>query len=202
MFKHYADDFAGALPRVSHILDSTLTDEQRYSLVSWYAKNPLKAVQTNEQSQERGNQVDAWAKAYLAGLPLPVVDYPNQAYLTLLQPLLESMRSLPNLLDRYVADPIRCYAGTLDIALLDGSCWRVVELKTKRRIYGPAMWAAKLQATAYREALALEGFPVGPVLVVAVTVKEIQLFSVDEAEQLELSHQWQLRLDAYHGRPR
>lgn len=200
MTRIYTDPQTGReLPSVTTILDATMSGESRAKLGMHYANNPKAFIQ-NVESQRRGDQIDAWAKAFLLGQDLPAVDHQFNPWKRQLQPLLEFVTGSTRAIfcDRVVYDRGRGYAGTLDfVAAIEGQL-TVFDIKTKTRIWQPAIEDALLQVTAYKEAMETEGYEVGAIAVVVVTDRQQQVFKVDNPSELAaLSQAWAMRLQQY-----
>lgn len=200
MTRIYTDPQTGReLPSVTTILDATMPGESRAKLGMHYANNPKAFIQ-NVESQRRGDQVDAWAKAFLLGKDLPAVDHQFNPWKRQLQPLLEFVTGSTRAIfcDRIVYDRVRGYAGTLDfVAAIEGQL-TVFDIKTKTRIWQPSVDDALLQVTGYKEALETEGYVVGAIAAVVLTDRQQQVFRVDDPSELAtLSLAWAMRLQQY-----
>jgi hypothetical protein len=188
-----------SLSSVTTILEATMPDSERVMLDNFYANNP-QANLINIESQRRGNQVDVWAKAYLGYQVLPEVDHTFSPYCTLIQPFLDKLLSESDtvLTDKLVYTST--YAGTLDAVLIkDGLCL-VLDVKTRRFMFPQALDKAKLQTTAYKEALEYQGFNVEAIAVLTVTKKKAVYARVDDPGDLaDLGRRWGDRLNQFLG---
>ncbi|HEY9747457.1 MAG TPA: hypothetical protein V6C63_02050 [Allocoleopsis sp.] len=182
------------LPSVTTILDATRPAAQQAVLDRWYAKPGSQAI--NLASRERGNQIDAWAKAYLQRLELPAVAGEYQIYCDRLLPLLDYIltNGKIRLLQRPVHDLGRGYAGEPDLIVELDHAPLVLDFKTKSKPMHPnSLYEAQLQCTGYAEAFESEYLE----LVTAVAVVEVtpKYLLTHHSHNLRLlSREWAKRL--------
>jgi hypothetical protein len=185
------------LPSVTTILDATRPAAQQAVLDRWYAKPGSQAI--NLASRERGNQVDAWAKAYLQRLELPPVTPEYGIYCDRLLPLLDYIltNGKIRLLQRPVHDVGRGYAGEPDLIVELDHAPLVLDFKTKSKPMHPnSLYEAQLQCTGYAEAFGAEHQE----KVVAIAVVEItpkQLKTHRSHNLCLLSREWAKRLSMF-----
>lgn len=187
------------LPSVTTILKATMPDEERMMIDRFYATKP-KAHMINIESQRRGNGVDSWCKAYLLGRSLPLVDHIFSAYCRQAEPVLNELKVSADsiLVDVIVHTPF--YAGTLDAVLINKGVAMVLDVKTRKFLFKPALDKALIQAIAYKEALQRQGFDVRAIAVLTVTEKQANYVQVDDFGELAaLSVLWARRLASYLG---
>lgn len=145
------------LPSVTTILDATRPAAQQAALDRWYAKPGSQAI--NLASRERGNQVDAWAKAYLQRHELPPVTPQYQIYCDRLLPLLDYIltNGKIRLLQQPVHDVLRGYAGEPDLIVELDHAPLILDFKTKDKpIHPKSLEEAQLQCVGYAEAFTAE----------------------------------------------
>lgn len=141
------------LPSTTTVLDVTMAQSRRDTLVRAEMANPLSYTLRREAALARGTAVDHWFKTSLdAGRVLPrphAVDAQCRRLLPLLRGILRM--KAPFWTDEVVHSTALGYAGTLDVvATLPGGLRAVIELKTSAyTIWPEAIAEAQLQATAY-----------------------------------------------------
>jgi hypothetical protein len=190
------------LPSVTTILEATQEDERSGNLALWYATQK-NALILNEQACARGTALDLYFKQMMnrnsaSDRILLLPEY--CPYALKLNPWIATHRSRESIIDRLVYTDR--YAGTLDLALkTEAGCYQVVELKSKTyKVHESALQDAKLQAVAYRRALAYCGHEVSnSVLVLVVTPYQLHEFLVTGSELELYERLWELRLQAFRG---
>lgn len=195
------------LPSVTTILDVTMPQARRDTLVRAEMASPVSYTLRREQALARGNAVDGWLKGTLkAGHPLPrpfVVDRQCQRLLPLVRGILQN-RS-PIWTDEQVHSVTLGYAGTLDlVATLPRGLRAVIEIKSAAyTIWPEAIAEAQLQAIAYFLAWA-RMYPDRPLDAIAtyhVTPYTIHAQITHKPEILtRLTSSWLLRLKHFASR--
>jgi hypothetical protein len=188
----------GQLPSVTTILEDTMSLDRRALLDAWYA-NTAKSHLKNAESQRRGNQVDAWAKAYLLGRSYEI-DWQFRPWCDRLLPMLEFIKAFADSVnvDEFVYTDY--YAGTIDISYCYEGITTILDIKTRDRVFAEALESAQLQVAGYRMAKQAMGYRVGAICVLSVTPRQLHTTRIDEAVALQgFERQWQNRLCQFLG---
>jgi hypothetical protein len=204
---HYYDRETGAmsetpkpgwLTSASTILKMTRPYETEQALASWYAADIFNATQANQKACDRGNQIDAWAKAYLQNLTLPLVHLDWTKLRWQLQPYLDQLKARGEIvaIDRPVFHEF--YAGTPDLVmkLPEAEGLTIIDFKTRSRpMLQPVLHEAFVQCTAYASAYSYQHLvPVTQVIVAVIQPTYFKVYPAPAA--LYLPH-WQTRLNGY-----
>lgn len=189
-------------PRVTWILDVTMSHDRRHAIALNQARNPVKATQTREQAADRGTWVHGYVAQALNGIT-PPLDQRYAKYLHWLRPWLRQMQiANPQgsiFAERLVFHPELGYAGTFDLlAISPAGVPTLYDLKTcGYRPYEPAIASALLQIEAYRRAFATQHSALVPYRIEAVFVSPYGVFfhsrANDELEPLWREFQFRLK---------
>ena len=195
------------LPSVTTILDVTMPQQRRDTLIRAEMANPTSFQMKREAAMARGIAVDQWLKHCLTtgrlfGVP-PAVAKQCSKLLPLVRGILA--QDAPVWADHVVHDASSGYAGTLDIVatLATGEAF-VIEVKTSAyTIWPEAVAEAQLQAIAYRAAW-LKMYPARPIAGIATWHVTPYLFhevrTVAPAALNRLEAAWWLRLRQFASR--
>ena len=141
------------LPSVTSILDLTMAQSRRDTLVRAEMANPVDYTLRREQALASGIAVDSWAKRSLLLGKLQPVPHPVARQCRRLIPLVRGILKMGEEFwcDEKVYDIEAGYAGTLDIvATLPAGFRACIELKSSAyTIWPEAVAEAQLQTVAY-----------------------------------------------------
>lgn len=143
------------LPSVTTILDVTMPQHRRDTLVRAEMANPVSYAMRREQALARGVAVDGWAKKCVIARRILGRPHPVEKQCLRLLPLIKALIDRPDFLwtDEKVYSAAYGCAGTLDIVgVLEDEAKALVELKTSAyTIWPEAIEEAQLQAAAYAQ---------------------------------------------------
>lgn len=199
MGHYYISEMGYRLPSVTTILQATQSDESRYHLDKYFSKG-LAAHQHNHLAIERGNQLDAWAKAYVRGDSLPLVAPAFRFHLLKLKVALDGFKAEGELLsDVQLVSELLEYAGTADfIWLRPNQKFSIIDLKSRDYPSAIALEKAFLQCAGYASLYAsLYGASLHSLIVATAMPRRCQVDEVKGAKLLVYQQQWKQKVRIY-----
>ncbi len=185
----------GLFPSVTTILQATMPEDQRKRLRNWHQRNGSDSENLRQQAAERGKVIHKLIEARFKGeeieCPPDVTEFWEEA-----RKILGAIGEV-SAIERPVYHPQLQYAGTLDLLANWQGVLTLFDFKTSHR-EKRSQWLtdAKLQIAAYRGAYELE-IPQG--LIMVITPKTVQLFTLERQELEEYWREWLVRLEQYRS---
>jgi hypothetical protein len=185
----------GLFPSVTTVLQATMPEDQRKRLRNWYERNGSEAESLRQQAAERGKVIHKLIEARFKGermeCPSDVSDFWQEAR-RILGAIGEVLA-----VEQPVYHPQLQYAGTLDLLAYWQGALTLFDFKTSHR-EKRARWLtdAKLQVAAYGKACGTE---ISQGLIMVITPKTVQIFTLEREELEEYEREWLLRLQQYQN---
>jgi ATP-dependent exoDNAse (exonuclease V) beta subunit len=186
---------SGLFPSVTTVLQATMPEKQRRQLREWHERNGSEAESLRQQAAERGKVIHKLIEARFKGeemeCPSNVSDFWQEAR-RILGAIGEVLA-----VEQPVYHPQLQYAGTLDLLAHWQGVLTLFDFKTSHR-EKRSQWLtdAKLQIAAYRKACGTE---ISQGLIMVITPKTVQIFTLEREELEEYEREWLLRLQQYQN---
>lgn len=192
------------LPSVTTIIKATRTPKERDRLRKWQHKmDKLHGADTAEQesssARDRGNTIHkAIAQQLFSPTDEVVVADELLPYWNSVRPIIKAIKN-PCAIEHTVYHDTLKYAGTLDLIADWQEKSTIIDWKTSGRIKKLSwMSEAILQVVAYKGAYeSMQELPIEQALVVVISPKQSQLFTIDQDEIATAWDLWLIRLEEY-----
>jgi genome maintenance exonuclease 1 len=172
-----------------------MPEDQRKRLRNWHERNDSNSENLRQQAAERGKVIHKLIEARFKGeemeCPSDLSDFWQEAR-RILGAIGEVLA-----VEQPVYHPRLQYAGTLDLLAYWQGVLTLFDFKTSHK-EKRARWLtdAKLQIAAYRKACGTE---ISQGLIMVITPKTVQIFTLEKEELEEYGREWLLRLQQYQN---
>lgn len=198
------------LPSVTTIIKATRTPNERDRLRKWQHKmDKLHGADTAEQessnAKDRGNTIHQAIAATLKDLHDAETSIAPELkpYWDSVRPIVKAIKNTYAVEHTVYHDTLK-YAGTLDLVADWQGKSTIIDWKTSGRIKKLSwMSEAILQVVAYKGAYeSMQELPIEQALVVIISLKQSQLFIIDQDEIAAAWDLWLIRLEEYNRQRR